>query len=69
MDDALATARKLAELSPKAFAQTKSQIRAEVRERVAANGQATDMAVADIWCADETLSHIRDYVARTLSKS
>jgi enoyl-CoA hydratase len=68
MDDALATALELAELSPRAFAQSKSQVRAEVRERVSASGEVTDKAVLDIWCADETLARIRDYVARTLKK-
>jgi enoyl-CoA hydratase len=68
LEDALAVARELAELSPAAFAQTKRQLRAEVAERVEKSGAATDAAVTDIWCADETLARIRDYVARTLSK-
>ncbi|HVZ54538.1 MAG TPA: enoyl-CoA hydratase/isomerase family protein [Pseudolabrys sp.] len=68
LDDALAVARELAELSPAAFAQTKHQLRAEVSERVQRSGAATDKAVTEIWCADETLARIRDYVARTLTK-
>ena len=68
LEDALAVARELAELSPAAFAQTKRQIRAEVSERVEKSGAATDKAVTEIWCADETLARIRDYVARTLRK-
>jgi len=69
LDDALAVARELAMLSPPAFAQTKSQIRQLVTERLQRSGEATDKAVTDIWTAPPTLSYIRDYVARTLKKS
>ena len=68
LDDALAVARELAMLSPPAFAQTKSQIRQPVAERLQRSGDATDKAVTEIWTAPATLSHIRDYVARTLKK-
>jgi enoyl-CoA hydratase len=68
MQRALAAAQELASLSPPAFAQTKKQIRAAVRQRYAASGAATDHAVTDIWCAPATLGYIRDYVARTLNK-
>lgn len=66
IEDALAIALELAELSPPAFAQTKAQVRAEVRERLATSWQATDAAVTDIWCQPETLARIDEYVARTL---
>lgn len=68
LEDALAVARELAELSPAAFAQTKRQIRAEVSERMERSGAATDKIVTDIWCAPETQARIRDYIARTLRK-
>jgi enoyl-CoA hydratase len=68
MKEALATARKLAGLPPAAFVQTKRQIRQAVIERVAATGAATDAVVTDIWCSDEALAAVRDYVARTLKK-
>ena len=68
LEDAVAVATELAELSPPAFAQTKRQLRAPVAERYAASGAATDKAVTDIWCADATLSFIRAYVERTLKK-
>jgi enoyl-CoA hydratase len=68
LEDAVAIATELAELSPPAFAQTKRQLRQAVTERMAASGKATDRAVADIWTAPETLGCIRDYVARTLKK-
>lgn len=68
IDDALAVARELAEISPAAYAQTKAQIRQAVSARMAEGGKATEKAVTDIWCAPETLARIRDYVARTLNK-
>jgi len=69
IDRAIAVAKELSLLSPAAFAQTKSQIREPVTERVQKSGEATDKAVTDIWAAPATLSYIRDYVARTLTKS
>ena len=69
MPRAMAAAQSLAALSPKAFAQTKMQIRQPVTERMAASGAVTDRAVTDIWTAPETLERIRDYVTRTLKKN
>ena len=69
LEDAIAVATELAELSPAAFVQTKKQLRQAVTERMAQSGAATDKAVTDIWMAPETLSRIRDYVARTLKKN
>jgi enoyl-CoA hydratase len=68
MEDALAVAQEIAELSPPAFALTKAQIRQGVIERVEKSGATTDKAVTEIWCAPETHARIRDYVARTLRK-
>jgi len=68
LEDAIAVATELAELSPAAFAQTKLQLRQAVSERLAQSGEATERAVTDIWAAPETLARIRDYVARTLKK-
>jgi enoyl-CoA hydratase len=68
IEDALAVAQELAEISPAAFAQTKAQMRAPVAERFAISGAVTDKAVTDIWCASETLARVRDYVERTLNK-
>ena len=64
---ARAAAQELARLSPKAFAQTKKQLRQEVSERVKRGDAMTDQTVTDIWT--EALGYIRDYVARTLNKS
>jgi enoyl-CoA hydratase len=69
LDEALAVARELAMLSPPAFAQTKSQIRQPVTERLQRSGVATDKAVTEIWTAPATLAFVGDYVARTLKKS
>jgi enoyl-CoA hydratase len=68
MQHALAAAQELAEISPAAFAQTKAQMRASVAERFAVSGAVTDKAVAEIWCAAETLARVRGYVERTLKK-
>jgi enoyl-CoA hydratase len=69
IDDAMAIAQQLSRLSPVAFAQTKSQVRQLVTERLKKSGEATDKVVTDIWAAPATLAYIRDYVARTLTKS
>ncbi|MFY9687698.1 MAG: enoyl-CoA hydratase/isomerase family protein [Pseudolabrys sp.] len=69
IDDAIAVAQQMSRLSPAAFAQTKSQVRQPVTERLQKNGEATDRAVTDIWAAPATLGYIRDYVAHTLTKS
>jgi enoyl-CoA hydratase len=69
MEHALAAAQSLAALSPPAFAQTKKQLRAAVTERMAQSGEATDKSVTEIWTAPETVTYIRDYVARTLKKA
>ena len=68
IEDAVAVATELTELSPPAFAQTKHQLREPVIERMCQSGAATEQAVTDIWCADATLHRIRTYVARTLKK-
>jgi enoyl-CoA hydratase len=67
LERAMAAAKTLAALSPRAFAQTKRQTRGPALERM--DDAKTDAAVEDIWTAPETLSRIRDYVARTLRKS
>lgn len=68
LEDAVAVAKELATISPAAFAETKSQIRAPVAERYAAAGEATDAAVTDLWCADDTLARLRAYVAQHLTR-
>ena len=65
---ALAVAKAYAALSPKAFAQTKSQLRQTVTERFNRSGPVTDADVAEIWAAPETIVYIRDYVERTLKR-
>ena len=67
IEDAISVALELAEISPPAFAQTKTQLRQSVIERVG-NGAVTDADVTEIWTAPDTLAHIKDYVERTLGK-
>jgi enoyl-CoA hydratase len=67
MERAIAAARKLARLSPAAFAQTKRQLRQDVADRVERSGAMTDQIVTEIWT--EALGYIHDYVARTLNKA
>jgi enoyl-CoA hydratase len=67
LEDAYVVAQELAALSPKAFAQTKAQMRQAAAERVARDA-ATEQAATEIWAAPETLSYIRAYVERTLKK-
>lgn len=68
LEDAVAMASELAELSPPAFMQTKLQLRQVVIERMETSGEATDRIVADTWAMPQTLARIRGYVARTLKK-
>ena len=68
MTRAIEAARFYAALSPLAFAQTKSQIRQAVSERMALNGAAVDKAVTAIWTQPATLARVADYVAKTLRK-
>jgi enoyl-CoA hydratase len=68
MRRAISAAQELARLSPRAFAQTKQQLRQEISGRLMRDAPATDKIVADIWAAPETLGYIRDYVERTLKK-
>jgi len=67
LDRAVAAAKTLAALSPRAFAQTKRQTREPMLERMAS--VETAAAVEEIWTTPETLERIRDYVAHTLRKS
>jgi len=65
----IAAAQTLARLSPIAFSQNKQQVREPVAERLERSGAATDKAVTDIWANPETLSYVRNYVARVLKKA
>src|SRR5262245_12506192 len=67
LERAVAAAKALAALPPKAFALSKQQTRAPALE--AMQSPELDAAIAQIWTAPETLERVRDYVARTLRKS
>jgi enoyl-CoA hydratase len=69
MPRAIAAAQQLAQLSSVAFAETKRQLRQEIRERLDRSGAAADKLATEIWAAPETLRSIGDYVARTLKKA
>lgn len=69
MENAMAAARRLASLPTFAFAQTKTQMRQPVVERLERSGAAIDKIATEIWAAAETLDRVRDYVARTLKKA
>ena len=69
LDRALAAATTLAALPPQAFTQTKRQTRQDAYERLRRDGARIDAEAMQIWCAEETLARVRDYVARTLKKA
>ncbi|HEY0301482.1 MAG TPA: enoyl-CoA hydratase-related protein, partial [Rhizomicrobium sp.] len=69
MTRAMEAARFYAALSPAAFAQTKTQVRQSVSERMALSGAATDRTVTKIWTESATLDRVAAYVAKTLSKA
>jgi enoyl-CoA hydratase len=64
---AIACAKTLAALPPSAFTLTKRQTRQPALERLDVDARRAE--VEQIWTAPETLTRIRDYVARTLRKS
>jgi len=64
---AVLAAQTLAALSPPAFALSKRQLRAPAVERVA-QARNIDEEVTKLWCAEETLARVRDYVSRTFKK-
>jgi len=69
LDRAVAAAETLAMLSPKAFAQTKQQVRQPAADALERHGKRIDEASMSIWTSDETIGHIRDYVARTFKRA
>jgi enoyl-CoA hydratase len=64
---AIACAKTLAALAPSTFTLTKRQTRQPALERLDVDARRAE--VEQIWTAPETLTRIRDYVARTLRKS
>jgi enoyl-CoA hydratase len=69
MDRARAAAQALGALPPATFAMTKGQIRQPLVDRMASDGARVDALAEKIWTAPDTLTHVRDYVARTLKKT
>ena len=66
-EEALTAAERLAALPAAAFRLTKRLLREPTLARIRA-GAAIDQAVQDNWMSPETLTAIREYVARTLGK-
>ncbi len=69
MDRALAAAKTLAALAPATFAATKEQLRQPVADRMAQHGGHVDSRAAQIWASADTITYIRDYVAKTFKKA
>jgi len=68
LDRAVADARTLAALSPKAFAVTKRQLRLDITECMKKHGRRIDAEATKIWASAKATETIREYVARTLGK-
>jgi enoyl-CoA hydratase len=68
LDEAITVAAAMARVPAVTFMMTKAQLREPVLTRIAA-GTAADADAAAQWSSPETLSAIRDYIARTLKKS
>jgi enoyl-CoA hydratase/carnithine racemase len=67
VEQAIEVAQAMAAIPSSAFALTKRQLREPVLERIHV-GASIDALVQNAWASDETLSAIRDYVARTLKR-
>jgi enoyl-CoA hydratase len=65
LNRAVTAAQSLAALSPRAFAQTKQQLRQPAADALERHGGAVAAASEGVWTAPETLAYIRDYVRRT----
>ncbi len=68
-DRALAAAKTLAALAPATFAATKEQLRQPVADRMAQHAGHVDSRAAQIWASADTITDIRDYVAKTFKKA
>ena len=65
--EAIAMAETMATVPASAFALTKAQLREPALQRIRA-GAAVDAAVEEVWAAPETLTTIREYIARTFKR-
>jgi enoyl-CoA hydratase len=61
-------ARQLASIPPQVHRLTKQALRAEALERIERTGAMLDPEALEMWSADETHAHIRDYMRRTVGK-
>src|SRR5262245_52328063 len=68
MNCAIAKARQMSAISPRAFAITKAKMRSDAVERARRSEADTDAAVQEIWSSGETLQSIAEYLERTIRK-
>jgi enoyl-CoA hydratase/carnithine racemase len=61
-------ARQFAQIPPQVYRLTKQSLRAEALERIDRTSEAQDQAALEVWTADETHTHIREYLRRTVRK-
>jgi enoyl-CoA hydratase len=61
-------AGQLAQIPPQVFRLTKQSLRAPAVERIERASAQQDQAALKVWAADETRTHIREYLRRTLRK-
>lgn len=69
LDRAVHHAETLAALRPEAFALSKKHMRRPVQDWLDRHAAQQEAEVLDVWLAPETITRIRDYVARTFKKS
>ncbi|MDP9435991.1 MAG: enoyl-CoA hydratase/isomerase family protein, partial [Actinomycetota bacterium] len=68
LDRALAVAGQLAAVPSEAFALTKQQLQADVRQRIDARRPEWEARVADLWGGEPVLAAVEAFVARTLRR-
>jgi enoyl-CoA hydratase len=67
LDEAIATAARLASLPAQAYALAKRRLRAPAVERIERDAPSGDAAAAELWDAPETAARISDQLARLAS--
>jgi enoyl-CoA hydratase len=61
-------AGQLAQIPPPVYRLTKHSLRAEALARIEKSAELHDGAALEVWLAEETHAHIREYLRRTLGK-
>lgn len=68
IDRACQLGQRLGEISPRAFALTKRQIRQAIIDRYQRSKEGFDKEILDIWCSPETHKRIQTYMEKTIRK-